>query len=49
MTNLTGTLSGQNFDLGYPGQNGTVITILMTPGGTPQFNADLSTLQGDAG
>ncbi len=49
VTNLTGTLSGQDFDMGYPGQDGTVITIPMTPGGAPQFNADLSTLQGDAG
>lgn len=48
VTDLTGTLDGQQLDLNYPGQGGGVITIQMAPGGPPDFNADLSNLQGQA-
>jgi len=49
VTNLTGTLDGQQLDLNYPGQGGGLITIQMAPGGPPDFNADLASLQGRAG
>ena len=49
VTNLTGTLDGQQLDLNYPGQGGGVITIRMAPGGASDFNSDLTNLQGQAG
>ena len=49
VTDLTGTLDGQQLDLNYPGQDGAVITIQMAPGGPSDFNADLSNLQSQAG
>jgi hypothetical protein len=49
LTNLTGTLNGSDLDLGYPGQNGNVITIPMQPGGAAAYNSDLSRLQSQAG
>jgi len=49
VTNLTGTLDGQELALNYPGQGGGVITIRMAPGGPSDFNADLTSLRGQAG
>ena len=49
VSNLTGTLDGQQLDLNYPGQDGQVITIETAPGGPSDFNSDLANLQGEAG
>jgi hypothetical protein len=38
VTNLTGSLSGDQLNLSYPGQNGTVITLDMAPGTADDFN-----------
>jgi hypothetical protein len=49
VSNLTGTLNGQQLDLNYPGQGGGIITIPMSPGGPSDFNSDLANLQSQAG
>lgn len=47
-TNLTGTLTGNELNLNYPGQGGSVITLQMQPGTANDYNQDLNTLQSQA-
>ena len=47
--NLTGTLTGNELDLNYPGQGSSVITLQMQAGTANDYNQDLNALQGQAG